>query len=52
MSERNTEIIAFLLDQAKKLRQLAASLPPGLSEDLLDLATAIEDRANQIAAED
>jgi hypothetical protein len=48
MTEKNDEVIKFLLEQAMKLRSLAASLQPGLSQELLKLAATLEERARQM----
>jgi hypothetical protein len=47
MAEKRTEITHFLLEQAKKLRALAEPYRPEISDELLALATAWEERARR-----
>jgi hypothetical protein len=47
MAEKRAEITLFLLEQAKKLRALAEAYRVGLSDELLALAIAWEERATR-----
>jgi hypothetical protein len=47
MAEKRAEITLFLLEKAKKLRALAVACRAELSDELLALATAWEERATR-----
>jgi hypothetical protein len=52
MTDENRETARFLLEQARKLRALAVPHIPTISDELLALAEALENRARSLGDDD